>query len=153
MGALFVSCLPHVRANRENHLELVVVWFKVELHAFSNQTSFSPLSPFAIFPCDDPLSTTTTNSLIHEQKSIMFKSILPSKKIPDSEFFMVTPQAVSSKENYPAWTSNGNVSKPRIEKSRKSKGKDTPVESVAMEEAFDKLLVSCKHHGVRSRKS
>lgn len=72
----------------------------------------------------------------------MFKSILPSKKNTDPDFFMVTPQVDSSKENYPAWGNNANTVKPRTEKPKKSKSKDTPVEPAAMEEAFDKLLVS-----------
>lgn len=72
----------------------------------------------------------------------MFKSILPSKKVPDAEFFMVTPQVDSSKENYPAWGSAPNTAKTRADKPKKSKSKDTSFEPVAMEEAFDKLLVS-----------
>ena len=74
----------------------------------------------------------------------MFKSILTSKKVPDAEFLIVSPQADSSKENYPAWSGAPNTGKTRGEKPKKSKGKDSPVEPAAMEEAFDKLLVSVK---------
>lgn len=75
----------------------------------------------------------------------MFKSILPSRKIPDAEFFMVTSPTSpteGSKENYPALNTTTNTTKSRAEKPKKSKSKDSPVEPVAMEQAFDKLLVS-----------
>ncbi|KAI0342708.1 hypothetical protein BDW22DRAFT_1357179 [Trametopsis cervina] len=73
----------------------------------------------------------------------MFKSILPSRKIPDAEFFMVTSPTSpteGSKENYPALNTTTNTTKSRAEKPKKSKSKESPVEPVAMEQAFDKLL-------------
>lgn len=74
----------------------------------------------------------------------MFKSILPSKRLPDSDFFMVTPTSPTegSKENFPALAPATNTTKTRVEKPRKSKTKDATIEPVAMEQAFDKLLVS-----------
>ena len=74
---------------------------------------------------------------------MMLKSILPSRKIPDAEFTMLTgahaDEAANGKENYPAVPSN--FSRLRGEKSKKSKGKDVN-QGVPMEAAFDKLLVS-----------
>ena len=78
----------------------------------------------------------------------MFKSILSSKKNSDPDFFMVTPQVDSSKENYPAWTNPASPAKTRPEKPKKSRTKDTPAEPVAMEEAFDKLLVSRERYAM-----
>lgn len=76
----------------------------------------------------------------------MFKSILPSKKVPDAEFHMITPPVDSSKENYPAFAP-ANTGKTRLDKPKKSKSKDTtPVEPAAMEEAFDRLLVGARRH-------
>ncbi|KAI0687738.1 armadillo-type protein [Cytidiella melzeri] len=73
----------------------------------------------------------------------MFKSILPSKKLPDPDFFMVTSPTSpteGAKENYPALSTAANTTKTRSEKPKKPKGKGSPVEPVAMEQAFDKLL-------------
>lgn len=77
----------------------------------------------------------------------MFKSILPSKRLPDSDFFMVTPTSPTegSKENFPALATATNTTKTRVEKPKKSKTKDATIEPVAMEQAFDKLLVSSVH--------
>jgi hypothetical protein len=84
----------------------------------------------------------------------MFKSILPSKKVPDADFFMVTSPTLPSegaKENYPALATTTNTTKIRAEKPKKSKTKDLPMEPVAMEQAFDKLLVSLHYtcHGTK----
>ncbi|GJE96199.1 hypothetical protein PsYK624_123930 [Phanerochaete sordida] len=67
----------------------------------------------------------------------MFKSILPSRKLPDSDFLIVTPQADSHKENYPAPAVNTTKTK-----SKKSKDKDAPapMDVVQTEQAFDQLL-------------
>ena len=68
----------------------------------------------------------------------MFKSILPSRKMPDADFLIVSPQVDSHKENYP--TSAMNTTKT---KSKKSKDKESPVsmDVVQTEQAFDQLLV------------
>ena len=70
----------------------------------------------------------------------MFKSILPSRKMPDAEFLIVTPQTDSHKENYPALSSATNTTKT---KTKKSKDKDTPmvIDTEQTEQAFDELLV------------
>ncbi|EKM58484.1 uncharacterized protein PHACADRAFT_117477 [Phanerochaete carnosa HHB-10118-sp] len=67
----------------------------------------------------------------------MFKSILPSRKLSDTDFLMVTAQADSHKENYPA--SPMNTTRAKL---KKSKDKDSPVamDLVQTEEAFDQLL-------------
>lgn len=80
---------------------------------------------------------------------IMFKSILPSKRIPDSEFTMLTTGTESAvnligKENNPALTVTTNVptrSRPEKEKTKKNKGKaqNLPVEDVEYE--FTRLMV------------
>ena len=74
---------------------------------------------------------------------MMLKSILPSRKIPDADFTMVTAapadEVANGKENYPAVTSN--FSRLRGDKSKKSKGKEVN-QGIHMEAAFDKLLVS-----------
>ena len=67
----------------------------------------------------------------------MFKSILPSRKVPDSDFFMVT-QPIESKENYPVGTS---VSKAKTEKRKKSKDQESTPDAMQTEQAFDQLLV------------
>ena len=70
----------------------------------------------------------------------MFKSILPSRKMPDADFLIVTPQTDSHKENYPALSSAPATTKT---KSKKSKDKDTPmvIDAEQTEQAFDELLV------------
>ena len=76
----------------------------------------------------------------------MFKSILPSRRIPSSDFQMLTPPIdpseteLNGKENY--FTNNTPYdlnAKPRMEKRKKTKGKGQP-ESEAPED-FDRLLV------------
>lgn len=78
----------------------------------------------------------------------MFKSILSSKRIPSSEFDMLTTlgeSAVNGKENHPALTVTTNVptTKTRNDKTqKKSKAKEQPgLEPGDMEMAFDRLLV------------
>lgn len=79
----------------------------------------------------------------------MFKSILPSKRLPDADFFMVTSPTEGSKENFPALatvTTNTPLAKNRgVDKVKRGKTKETSLEPVAMEQAFDKLLVSSVH--------
>ncbi|KAJ3557949.1 hypothetical protein NM688_g1197 [Phlebia brevispora] len=75
----------------------------------------------------------------------MLKSLLPSRKLPDAEFTMLTTgldPPVNGKENYPAVGTN--VSRLRGEKTKKHKGKEVSQE-VPTEQAFDKLLV-CRIH-------
>ena len=71
----------------------------------------------------------------------MLKSILPSRKVPDADFTMVTspPEPANGKENYP--TIPTNLARLRGDKSKKSKGKEV-IQDVQTEQAFDKLLVS-----------
>ena len=72
----------------------------------------------------------------------MFKSILPSRKLPDADFTMLTspPEPLThGKENYPAMVNN--IARLRGEKVKKSKGKEVS-QDVPTEQAFDKLLVS-----------
>jgi hypothetical protein len=73
----------------------------------------------------------------------MFKSILPSRKVPDGDFFMVTPPADSLKENYPALgtASTNHAPKAKTEKRKKSKDQETPPDVAVTEQAFDQLLV------------
>lgn len=71
----------------------------------------------------------------------MFKSILPSRKMSETDFFMVTPPVDSHKENYPALATTTNTTKSKPEKQKKSKSKDSPVETFETEQAFDQLLV------------
>lgn len=94
------------------------------------------LSFFIIQPQPHSRPQTTFTTLT----STMFKSILPSRKLPDTDFTMVTPDpALNGKENYPAIGTN--VSRLRGEKSKKSKGKEVN-QSIPTEQAFAKLLVS-----------
>lgn len=72
----------------------------------------------------------------------MFKSILPSRKLPDGDFLMVTSPLDGSKENYPALTTTTNMTTKL--KVKKSKSRDSPVEPVATEQAFDQLLVRAR---------
>ena len=83
----------------------------------------------------------------------MFKSILSSRRIPSSEFDMLTPpaaeQTMNGKENYPALATTTNIpatTKSRNEKTHK-KSKTLTKEPMAFndgdtEMAFDRLLVS-----------
>lgn len=76
----------------------------------------------------------------------MFKSILPSKRIPDSEFTMITTATdptFNGKENHPALTVTTNVPKPRQEKekTKKSKGKAQPLSTGDVEYEFTRLMV------------
>lgn len=72
----------------------------------------------------------------------MFKSILPSRKLPDGDFLMVTSPLDGAKENYPALTATTNMTtKFKPDKVKKSKSRDSPVQPVATEQAFDQLLV------------
>lgn len=82
----------------------------------------------------------------------MFKSILPSRRIPSSDFTMLTTlddSALNGKENYPALAISTNVptAKSRNDKTqKKSKSKEQPVvEGVDMEQEFDRLLVRSNH--------
>ncbi|KAI0076019.1 hypothetical protein K474DRAFT_1313687 [Panus rudis PR-1116 ss-1] len=74
----------------------------------------------------------------------MFKSILPSRRLPATEFTMVTTlgdSAVNGKENYPALATTTNITKPRAEKHKKSKStKDVKDNAPDMEQAFTQLL-------------
>ncbi|THH29930.1 hypothetical protein EUX98_g4256 [Antrodiella citrinella] len=77
----------------------------------------------------------------------MFKSILSSRRIPSSEFDMLTSLGdsdVNGKENYPALATTTNVptAKSRNDKTHKKiKGKEPQVvDDVYTEQAFDKLL-------------
>ena len=83
----------------------------------------------------------------------MFKSILPTKKISDSDFTIVTPlgdSAANGKENLPhplsAPHANGKASikssKPMLSDKYKGKKIETRLEGEGMEQAFDRLLVS-----------
>ena len=78
----------------------------------------------------------------------MFKSILPSRRVPSTEFQMVTPpfdSILNGKENYYPESSAPAESKPsRIEKLKKRKGKEQapdPDNQMTVH-AFEKLLVS-----------
>ena len=81
-----------------------------------------------------PTSTTT-----HTTSFTMFKSILPSRKMSDSDFLMITSPVDSHKENYPAMPPTATATTKT--KSKKSKGKESPMEAMAMDQAFDQLLV------------
>ncbi|KIP10477.1 hypothetical protein PHLGIDRAFT_84977 [Phlebiopsis gigantea 11061_1 CR5-6] len=67
----------------------------------------------------------------------MFKSILPSRKMSDGDFFMITSPVDSHKENYPAMPPPATPTKT---KTKKSKGKESPVDTMETEQAFDQLL-------------
>ena len=72
----------------------------------------------------------------------MLKSLLPSRKLPDADFTMLTSPVdptANGKENYPV--AGTNASRLRGEKSKKSKGKEVS-QDVPTEQAFDRLLVS-----------
>ena len=69
----------------------------------------------------------------------MFKSILPSRKMSDGDFFMITSPVDSHKENYPAMPPPASTTAKT--KTKKSKGKESPVEAMETEQAFDQLLV------------
>ncbi|OCH93043.1 hypothetical protein OBBRIDRAFT_750238 [Obba rivulosa] len=73
----------------------------------------------------------------------MFRSILPSRRVPSADFQMLTGSPFAEpngKENcYPHLTTATNE-RPRSEKHKKSKGKDTPVDGVVTTEAFNRLL-------------
>ena len=80
----------------------------------------------------------------------MFKSILPSRRIPSSDFQMLTspidPSESESqgKENYftnPYDSNATNAAKPKTEKRKKMKGKMQPEQEVIPTEDFDRLLV------------
>ena len=78
----------------------------------------------------------------------MFKSILSSRRIPSSDFDMLTSlgdPALNGKENYPALaiTTNVPTTKSRNDKThKKSKTKEQDVlVSGDMEQDFDRLLV------------
>ena len=74
----------------------------------------------------------------------MFKSILPSRKVPDGEFCIVSPPADSHKENYPATVGPAStVSAPKVktEKRKKAKEQDVVPDVAQTEQAFDQLLV------------
>lgn len=79
----------------------------------------------------------------------MFKGILPLKRIPSSEFTMVTSlgDISNGKENIPDPVS-AVPAKPHKDKAKHEKSKsvkvlqDPPVEPVVTNQAFDRLLVS-----------
>ena len=79
----------------------------------------------------------------------MFKSILPSRRIPSSDFHMLTSPIdpaesdTNGKENYftsPYDPNTTNNAKPKTEKRKKMKGKAQPEPETPQD--FDKLLVS-----------
>nr|VWP00159.1 Zn(2)-C6 fungal-type domain-containing protein [Ganoderma boninense] len=79
----------------------------------------------------------------------MFKSILPSRRIPSSDFQMLTspidpPESdANGKENYfaiPYDSTTTNNAKPKTEKRKKMKGKALSEQETP--EDFDRLLVS-----------
>lgn len=79
----------------------------------------------------------------------MFKSILPSRRIPAAEFQMLTTPTdpmesePNGKENY--FTYNGASdpnAKPRTEKRKKAKGKAQQGDEPLSTEDFERLLVS-----------
>lgn len=81
----------------------------------------------------------------------MFKSILPSRRVPSADFQMLTNPPFSEpngKENcYPHLTRAANE-RYRTEKQKNSKGKDMPMEGIVTTEAFDRLLVSLAFYEV-----
>lgn len=127
-----VFCLAHVRfASR----------------GWQRATSLAHLYPFHLYPRRPSRNEQT--ALDDEPLSlIMFKSILSSKRIPSSDFDMLTTlgeSAVNGKENHPALavTTNVPTTKTRNDKThKKSKTKEQPgLEPGDMEMAFDRLLV------------
>ena len=79
----------------------------------------------------------------------MFKSILPSRRVPSSEFQMVTPpldSALNGKENWPDPSMPVDTKHTRVEKSKKRKGKEQAPgpDSYMTTHAFEKLLVSVR---------
>ncbi|GBE87862.1 hypothetical protein SCP_1200870 [Sparassis crispa] len=73
----------------------------------------------------------------------MFKSILPSRRIPSADFLMITPPVDNSpngKENHPGIPASHDTKPTRSEKNKKAKGKEHPVEGVPSEADFDRLL-------------
>lgn len=76
----------------------------------------------------------------------MFKSILPSRRLPAADFQMLTTPADSEsepngKENYFA-NNTVNEAKAKTEKRKKMKGKGQPEQDRLSTEDFDRLLVS-----------
>ena len=57
----------------------------------------------------------------------------------DGDFFMITSPVDSHKENYPAMPPPTTATTKT--KTKKSRGKESPVEAVETEQAFDQLLV------------
>ncbi|KAH9831544.1 armadillo-type protein [Rhodofomes roseus] len=75
----------------------------------------------------------------------MFKSILPSRRVPATDFQMVTPpfdSVPNGKENYPELSASDELKPSRVEKSKKRKGKEQAQgsDSYATTHAFEKLL-------------
>lgn len=90
----------------------------------------------------------------------MFKSILPSRRVPSGDFTVLTNlmEDASGKENLPTQMHSGKprmVTKP-VEKEKKKKGdskkgKDVPTEIIVSPQAFDKLLVSLRSYSTMAR--
>ena len=79
----------------------------------------------------------------------MFKSILPSRRVPSTDFQMVTPpldSAFNGKENWPDPSIPIDNQQTRVEKTKKRKGKEqAPApDSYMTTHAFEKLLVSVR---------
>ena len=77
----------------------------------------------------------------------MFKSILPSRRVPSTDFQMVTPpldSAMNGKENWPDPSMPIDTKQTRVEKSKKRKGKEQAPgpDTYMATHAFEKLLVS-----------
>ena len=82
--------------------------------------------------------------------AVMFKSILPSRRVPSSDFHMLTPPVDhtesehNGKENYFASrnTTYDNNAKPQTEKRKKMKSKGQMEQDPLSTEDFERLLVS-----------
>lgn len=140
----------HVAVMRHGHVMIRVdaAWtrFMFEFGRFlSVQVALSPpfLPAVARIPFFD-------SSLLTLGDNIMFKSILPSRRVPSSDFQMLTSPIEPSetepngKENYFA---NPNTfydpnAKPKTDKRKKTKGKLQQEQEAMPTEDFDKLLVS-----------
>ncbi|CCM03607.1 uncharacterized protein FIBRA_05745 [Fibroporia radiculosa] len=73
----------------------------------------------------------------------MFKSLLPSRRVPSVDFQMVTSpveSASNGKENFPGTHPPADARTTRPEKSKKRKVKEQPVNGYLTSEAFEKLL-------------
>ena len=89
-------------------------------------------------------------SVLSSSDTVMFKSILPSRRVPSSPDFQMLTTPVDPSETEPNGKENyfenpnvihDNNAKPKTEKRKKMKGKMQPEQEIIPTEEFDRLLV------------